>query len=154
MFPRPTRWIVLTALVALFGFGQMASAQSVDGPRDGLRLPPIVGINSPISQVTEVTPIRPRAMLPLYSTLIGLQVADAALTMQGLNAGARELNPLMRNSTSMTLTKVATMATTIVIAERMWKRNKPAAIAALVAANVVSGVIVARNARIVSAAGH
>lgn len=153
MFPRPTRWIVLTAAVALLGFGQVASAQSVDGPRDGLRLPPLVGVNSPVNPF-DVTPARPKAMIPLYSTLIGLQVADAALTVQGLNAGARELNPLMRNSTSMTLTKVATMATTVVIAERMWKRNKPAAIAALVAANVVSGVIVARNARIVSATGR
>ena len=60
--PRPTRWIVLTAAVALLGFGQVASAQSVDGPRDGLRLPPLVGVNSPVNPF-DVTPARPKAMI-------------------------------------------------------------------------------------------
>lgn len=150
MFPHPTCRLAMFTLAVLLGLTQFAAAQTADRGPDPLRLPPVVGVNSPLPRF-EATPARPKAMLPLYSTLVTLQAADAMLTMRGLNAGAHELNPLMRNSTAMTVTKVATMATTVVIAEKMWKRNKPAAIAALIAANAVSGIVVARNARIVSA---
>jgi hypothetical protein len=95
---------------------------------------------------------RPRLMLPLYSTLAALQGADAYLTARGLAAGVHEHNPLMRRGNGiMTVTKMVTTATTIVIAEKMWKRNRAAAIATMVAANAVTAAVVARNARIVSA---
>ena len=92
-----------------------------------------------------------------YSTslllLAALQVADAFLTVRGLEAGVHEQNPLMRGSRGvMAITKVLTTASTIVIAEKMWKRNRIAAIATMVAANAVTAVVVGRNARIVSAA--
>jgi hypothetical protein len=72
-------------------------------------------------------------------------------TRQALARGAREANPLMQDVVSNTGALVAVKASvgvaTIVAAERLWKTNKAAAIAVMVASNSVTAVVAARNAR-------
>jgi hypothetical protein len=72
-------------------------------------------------------------------------------TKQALARGAREANPLMQGVIANTGAFIAVKATvavgTIVAAERLWKTNKPAAIAVMVASNSVAAIVAARNAR-------
>ena len=84
-------------------------------------------------------------------TYAALQAFDVYSTRQALGRGAREVNPLMQGVVGNTGAFVAMKATvavaTIVAAERLWKTNKAAAIAVMVAANSVAAVVAWRNAR-------
>ncbi len=51
------------------------------------------------------------------------------------------------NTGAMIAVKAAVAVGTIVAAERLWKTNKAAAIAAMVAGNGVAALVAARNAR-------
>lgn len=144
MFPGPARWFVALATTMVVAVAPSAWAQSIDRGPEPVR-----------TASSAVDAARPKPMLPLYSTLAVLHAADAILTVQGLDAGIHEQNPLMRGNRSvMTLTKVLSMATTIAVAEKMWKRNRAAAIATMVAANVVTAAVVARNVRSVNGAAR
>lgn len=92
------------------------------------------------------------AMLPaLYASYTALQAYDVYSTKQALTRGAVEANPLMQgvvgNTGAMIAVKAAVAAGTIVAAERLWKTNKAAAIAVMVASNGVAAMVAARNAR-------
>jgi hypothetical protein len=103
----------------------------------------------PVAPV-EVPQSRPQPLIPLYSTMAAMQGADMLLTIQGQDRGLHEQNPLMRgNSAAMIATKAVATATTIVLLEQMWKRNRTAAVAIAVAANAVTMAVVARNAHLV-----
>lgn len=90
---------------------------------------------------------RPATLTTLYGSYAVLQVLDVVSTRRALDAGAREVNPLMRggNMTTMIGVKAATGAATIYFAERMWKKNKVGAIAVMAALNGANAIIVARN---------
>ena len=96
---------------------------------------------------------RPALLLPLYASAAALQALDIFTTYRGMSAGAFETNALVRNGNAATTIalKAATTGLGIVIAEKMWKKNKAAAIAAIVATNVVTGSIVANNYRVINA---
>jgi hypothetical protein len=92
-------------------------------------------------------PKRPATLTTLYGSYAALQVLDVVSTRRALGAGAREINPLMRNGNmaAMIGVKAAAGTATIYFAERMWKKNKVGAIAVMAALNGASAVIVARN---------
>jgi len=94
---------------------------------------------------------RPKLLPALYVSYAALQAFDVYSTRQALARGAREANPLMQGVVGNTGTFVALKATvavaTIVAAERLWKTNKAAAIAVMVASNGVAAIVAARNAR-------
>ena len=94
---------------------------------------------------------RPKALTSLYASYAALQTFDVYSTRQALGRGAREANPLMQgvvgNTSAFVAVKTAVVVTTIVTAERLWKTNKPAAIAVMVASNGVAAIVAARNAR-------
>jgi hypothetical protein len=96
---------------------------------------------------------RPALLLPLYASAVALEAMDVYTTYRGMRAGAHETNPLVRNGTLATTIalKTATAGLGIMIAEKMWKKNKAAAIAAMVATNLVTGSIVANNYRVINA---
>ena len=111
---------------------------------------------STTSAITAPTPIgaslsRPTVLPALYASYAALQAFDVYSTRQALARGAREANPLMQGVVGHTGTFVAVKAavamTTIVAAERLWKTNKTAAIAVMVASNSVAAIVAARNAR-------
>ena len=94
---------------------------------------------------------RPAALPALYASYAALQAFDVYSTRQALARGAREANPLMQgvvgNTGAFIAVKAGVGVATIVAAERLWKRNKAAAIAIMVASNGVSAIVAARNAR-------
>lgn len=95
---------------------------------------------------------RPAIMPALYLSLAGLQAYDVYSTRQGLALGAREANPLMAgaasDTTGMVVMKTVSTATTIVLAERLWHRNRAAAIVTMIVANGVMAAVAANNARV------
>jgi hypothetical protein len=94
---------------------------------------------------------RPAALPALYVSYAALQAFDVYSTRQALGRGAREANPLMEgvvgNTDAFVAVKAAVAVSTFVAAERLWKTNKTAAIAVMVASNGVAAVVAARNAR-------
>jgi hypothetical protein len=90
---------------------------------------------------------RPATLTTLYGSYAALQVLDVVSTKRALDAGAREVNPVMRgNNMAATIgVKAAAGGATIYFAERMWKKNKVGAIAMMAALNGASAIIVARN---------
>ena len=94
---------------------------------------------------------RPAVLPALYASYAALQVFDIYSTKQGLARGARETNPMMQgvvgNTSTFVAVKAAMTVGTIAAAERLWKTNKIAAIAVMVASNGVAAIVAARNAQ-------
>jgi hypothetical protein len=119
-------------------------ARRVDAAREALLPPPVV---SPTNMA------RPAVMPVLYAMLGAMQAWDVYSTSSALKAGAREANPVAGNAGSMIGLKAATTASTIFFAERMWKKNRVAAVALMVAINGATAAVSMhnmRNARIAS----
>ena len=98
---------------------------------------------------------RPAALAGLYVSLAGLQVYDAMSTARGLKQGAREANPLMQGAAKHAAMfwsiKAATTALPMLMAEKMWKRNKVGAVVMMAVANSVAVTVAANNARVLRA---
>lgn len=101
---------------------------------------------------------RPRALPVLYVTLGVVQAADLYTTAAGLKRGAAEANPLIvqasGNRSAMLAVKIASSAGTIAFAERVWKKNRAAAVALMIGVNGATAAIAAHNARVMRAAGR
>ena len=97
---------------------------------------------------------RPAALVPLYLSFAGLQALDAHSTLLAVNSGARESNPLVRgtlgNPTGMLLMKSATAAGVVLLSEKLWRRNRTAAIVTMIALNSAYATIAAHNYRTVN----
>jgi hypothetical protein len=98
-------------------------------------------------------PARPRMLIPLYVSFGVLQVMDAHSTARALQGGAVESNPLMKefagNSASMLAVKAGGTAVAIFAAERLWPRNRAAAVGFMIAANAGISWVVQHNYRAV-----
>src|SRR5262249_31951912 len=96
---------------------------------------------------------RPAMIGALSVSLAALQIFDAYSTNKGISQGAREAHPMMQgvggNKAAFWTMKAATTAVPMVLASRMWKKNKAGAIATLVIANGVSALVAAHNASVV-----
>jgi hypothetical protein len=94
---------------------------------------------------------RPSILPVLYVTLGVTQAWDVYSTRAALKAGAREANPatavFSANTGAMIGLKAATTAGTILFTERMWKKNKVAAIIMLVAVNGATAAVSMHNMR-------
>jgi hypothetical protein len=98
-------------------------------------------------------PVSRPAVLPiLYGSFAALQVYDVYSTRQALAQGAHETNPAMQgivgNPVAFTAVKVATAIIPMLIAERMWKTHRLAAILTMVVANSGMAMVAANNARV------
>lgn len=98
---------------------------------------------------------RPMALPALYVAQAALQALDAHSTYSAINRGGVEANPLMKgvvgNKGAMMAVKAGVAASTIWIAERMWKRgNRVGAIATMLIANGVTAAVVANNYKVAS----
>jgi Domain of unknown function (DUF5658) len=95
---------------------------------------------------------RPAALPVLYAGLAALQVFDMYSTRQALALGAHETNPAMQgivaNPVAFAAVKVATAVIPMLIAERMWKTHRFAAIVTMVVANSAMAMVAANNARV------
>jgi hypothetical protein len=134
----------MTLFLGLTALPAFAADGDVDVNPSGVKL--VIATPAPLNTN------RPAALPVLYGSLVGLQAYDLYSTHQGLSRGAQESNPLMQgvvgNSTTVIVTKAASTAVTIAIAERLWKTNKAAAIVTMIVANGVMGAVAANNARV------
>jgi Domain of unknown function (DUF5658) len=107
--------------------------------------------------VNPAPPTRGAVLPGLYVSAAALQVYDGLSTMNGLNQGSVEANPLMKGiaGKSIALWAVKGGVTTVSIfaAERLWRQHRRAeAIAMMVAVNGVAVAVAARNASVTRAA--
>lgn len=91
------------------------------------------------------------ALLPsLYVSLAGLNLYDAYTTHVGLSQGAVESNPATRglvgNSTAFLVVKGAATASSIFLAERLWRQHhRGQALAVMVISNGMMAAVAAHN---------
>lgn len=94
---------------------------------------------------------RPAALVPLYVTCAGLQLRDAHSTLNAVGMGARETNPLVRqalgNTASMLALKSGAAVGVVLLTERLWPRNRTAAVRSMIAINSAYATIAAHNYR-------
>lgn len=103
------------------------------------------------SALEAFSPRRPRVLIPLYLSFGTLQVLDTHSTSRALAAGASEANPLLKgivgNEVGLLAVKTAGTAGVIYASEKIWKKNKAAAIVFMVAANSAMAWVVQNNYR-------
>jgi Domain of unknown function (DUF5658) len=98
---------------------------------------------------------RPLALPALYAAQAALQALDAHSTYAAINRGGVEANPLMKgvvgNKGAMMAVKAGVAASTIWVAERMWKKgNRAGAIATMLVVNGITAAVVANNYKVAS----
>jgi len=107
----------------------------------------------PPQMTTDLVAERPPALLPLYVSFVTLQALDAHSTRYALDRGAVEANPLMKglaaNEVGLLAIKAAGTAGVILASERMWKRNRAAAVVFMIASNSAMAWVVQHNYRAV-----
>jgi hypothetical protein len=95
---------------------------------------------------------RPGALVPLYASFGALQILDTRSTLQALDRGGVEANPVMKGIVShrVALFAVKAAATTgvIVATEKMWKKNRTAAVIFMLATNSAMAWVVEHNYRV------
>lgn len=94
---------------------------------------------------------RPRGLMPLYAGFGALQALDAHSTLRAVRAGRTESNPIIAPFADrpgvMVGVKAAAAAGTIALSERLWRRNRGAALTLMIVANVGYAAVVAHNYR-------
>ena len=97
---------------------------------------------------------RPKLLPALYAATVLTQVLDAHSTMTALGRGGREVNPLMQgvasNRGALLAVKMGAAVGTVFVAEKLWRRNRVAAIALMVAVNAATAGIAAHNYSVAS----
>jgi uncharacterized protein DUF5658 len=125
-----------------------SAADVVRTPADGTAQGPSIRVQD-LSQIR--TERRPAALSGLYVSLAALNALDVYSTTRALNNGAREVNPVMASTNgnygAALAIKAATTTSSIYLAEKLWKRNRAAAIGTMLAVNGVTAAIAARNFR-------
>jgi hypothetical protein len=95
---------------------------------------------------------RPAALPGLYASFAALQMFDVYSTQRAISAGANEVNPMMKNvvgnRAAFWTVKAAATVAPMLAAEKLWKRNKLAAIAVMAASNGVMAAVAAHNASV------
>lgn len=95
---------------------------------------------------------RPAMLLSMYAAQGVLQGLDAYTTLKSLSAGNREMNPLLKSGNPALIigAKVAVSSLNIYLAEKMWKRNRKAAIATMIVTNLMTSAVVIHNTRVIN----
>jgi hypothetical protein len=129
--------------------GQLVIPSGFDiAPVQGRVLPPPEAIS--VSRAPEQ---RPKSLLPLYASFATLQVLDFHSTRYALDRGAAEGNPLLKgvatNDVGLLALKAAGTAGVIFASERMWTKNKTAAVLFMIASNSAMAWVVQHNYRVV-----
>jgi hypothetical protein len=149
------RHIAVTAAVTALcvAHATSAAAQAVAVPAS----PRVVLEPTSLIRVEPPPAKRPMLLPALYVSLGAVQAWDVYSTSAALKAGAIERNPLVApvvgNSAGMIGLKLATAATTVFFAERLWKKNRVAAVVMMAGINGATAAIAMRNIRNARTAG-
>jgi hypothetical protein len=89
----------------------------------------------------------------LAASYVALNALDIYTTTRALGSGRGAegnpvLGPVAPSPAALTAVKIATTATTLVMAKRLWKQHRVASITLMIAANVGTSFVVAHNAMI------
>ena len=94
---------------------------------------------------------RSPVLLSLYGSLAVLNAADVVTTRKVMARGGREMNPFMQeaagNTMMMSGVKLATTAATVVMIDRISKKNRRAGVISAIVANGLMAAVVAHNLR-------
>lgn len=94
---------------------------------------------------------RPTALVPLYLAFGGLQALDAHSTLSAVSMGARETNPVVRqtlgNTAGLLALKSGASVGVVLLTEKLWRRNRTAAVLTMIAINSAYVTIAAHNYR-------
>jgi hypothetical protein len=154
-----SRWAIVSCAFLILSVPQ-AAAQQPQFPDSHVVPGPIASaLTSPAKSETpngaderRAPERRPVLLIPLDVSFATLQMLDAVTTIRALDRGATEANPLVRpftsNPTALFGVKAATAVGTIYLSERLWKRNRVAAVTMMIALNGGTAWIVARNYRL------
>ena len=97
--------------------------------------------------------VRPAPLMELYVSLASLQALDLTSTRTALNAGGVEANPLVAplagSPLAMLALKAGVTGAAIYASERLWKKNRVAAVVTMIGLNAAYGVVVAHNYAVV-----
>ena len=96
---------------------------------------------------------RPRALVPMYASLIALQGLDIHSTRRGMLSGkTREANPAMRsmveNGAAFVAVKAAVTTGAIWATEKLWKKHPRRAVVFALLLNATMAAVVTHNYRI------
>ncbi len=86
-------------------------------------------------------------------TLHGLDVHS---TVRALEMGHREANPFFKDASTTTMigAKVASSAVSVLMAEKLWKKNRIAAVLMMASVNAGLSAVVANNYRLAGTPGR
>ena len=101
---------------------------------------------------TAFAPPRPEALPALYVSFATLQALDAYSTWKAVNGRrAREANPVLTGISGslpkLLIAKGASTAASVYVVERLWKRNRKAAVLTMVGINAAYAAVVTHNYR-------
>jgi hypothetical protein len=153
------------ALACLVGLPASVAAQEIGEAVDpvSLDIAPMRDVVAPAPQIplahvagvdaSRLRERRPAPLLPLYASFAVLQALDAHSTWRAIDRGAVESNPLLRgiaaNEVGLIALKAAGTAGVIFATERLWTRNRVAALALMIATNSAMTWVVQHNYRAV-----
>lgn len=128
-------------------FCLMVTAGTASAQEPAVTLPAEQQLDVTTAAATADGPKRPGILIPLYAMHFSLHGLDVHSTLQAIKRGHREANPLLKNATSGQLigAKLASSAATVWLAEKLWKKNRPAAVVLVAALNVALAAVVANN---------
>jgi hypothetical protein len=97
---------------------------------------------------------RPAPLVGLYVSLASLQALDITSTRRALNAGGVEANPLVApiagSPLAMLALKAGVTGAAIYASERLWKKNRVAAVMTMIGLNAAHAAVVAHNYSVVA----
>lgn len=106
-----------------------------------------------VSESISVRVDRPKPLPLFYAGYAALQLGDVLSTTSGLQAGAREKNPLMQSVAGSTfklsVVKIAATSLKMYCAESLWRQgHRKGAIVAMAVTTVLSGYVLMNNMRV------
>jgi hypothetical protein len=126
---------VATTKTTPLGVGDGVIALAESGPESAVALASLAP-----------TAKRPAQLTGLYATFTMLQVMDVISTRKARASGRHEMNPLMRGNIGTTIAlKTASATATVYLTEKLWKRNRVAAVVVMAAINSAGLIVVAQN---------
>jgi len=148
---------IAAAFLASMVAGSVASAQEVPAPslRDAAQsqVLPAAAPGTGTAGSALAPQRRPGALFPLYVSFGTLQILDTHSTSRAIDSGAVEANPMMKglagNEAAMLAVKAAGTAGVIFASEKIWKKNRAAALIFMIATNAGMAWVVQNNYRAV-----
>jgi len=144
--PRYALSLLVSLLVCVCMMGR---PQIGDGAAGDPKAAPRTAAPAATTSTPEIAPRRPGALVPLYISFAALQALDIHSTLRAPAYGGREANPvvdgMLGSPAAFVAAKAGVTAAVCVASERLWKRNKAAAIVTMIALDSAYAAIVAHN---------